>query len=43
VRNNTFKFIDRLIRPAQVMVSTNIKEEPKNDDNVPEVNPEDLN
>jgi molecular chaperone GrpE len=43
VRNNTFKFIDRLIRPAQVIVSTNIKEEPKNDDNVPEVNPEDLN
>lgn len=43
VRNNTFKFLDRLIRPAQVTVSTNIKEEPKDDDNGPGVNPADLN
>ena len=43
VRNNTFKFLDRLIRPAQVTVSTNIKEEPKDDENGPGVNPADLN
>lgn len=32
VRNNTFMFLDRLIRPAQVTVSTNIKTEAEDDE-----------
>lgn len=41
VRNNSFMFLDRLIRPAQVTVSTNV--EPKQEEENGEIAPENMN
>lgn len=44
VRNNTFMFLDRLIRPAQVTVATNIEEQTdENTENETTVDPSTMN